>query len=188
MKQILYNVKIIPRCQTMSRSMFLILVLAGFFILCTGCVSAPEKNNVTISIPAIPAMVSPSLTAATPAICPLREGNNSPWILINPVADHVVGDPFVINGTTSLAPGTTLSVFVVQSQTMANKRRPETYTNVRGSATVLQGNCTANTWTFSENLTTLMPFYYSIYVTAENETIEANYAGFTILDNRTYNY
>ena len=94
----------------------------------------------------------------------------------------------MLTGTTSLAPGTILSVSVVQSQTMANKRRPETYTDVRGSATVRQGNCTANTWTFSENLTTLMPFYCSIYVTAENETIDANYAGFTILDNRTYNY
>lgn len=94
----------------------------------------------------------------------------------------------MINGTTSLAPGTILSVFVHQSQTMANKRRPETYMDVRGSALVRQGNCTANTWAFSENLTTLMPFYYSIYITAENKTLEANYAGFTVLDNRTYNY
>ena len=107
---------------------------------------------------------------------------------MDPVADHVVGDPSAINGTTSLAPGTILSVYVVQTQPSANKKLPWAYTNVRGSATVRQGNCTENTWAFSENLTTLMPCSYSIYVTAENEMIEANYAGFTILDNKTYNY
>jgi hypothetical protein len=171
----------------MSRYAVIILVLAGILVMCTGCVSTPEKSNVPVSIPVTPAPATPSLTDATSATCP-PAGNSSPWILLDPVADHVVGDPFMLTGTTSLAPGTILSVSVVQSQTMANKRRPETYTDVRGSATVRQGNCTANTWTFSENLTTLMPFYYSIYVTAENETIDANYAGFTILDNRTYNY
>lgn len=94
----------------------------------------------------------------------------------------------MITGTTSLAPGTILSVYVVQTPPSANKKLPWAYTDVRGSATVRQGNCTANTWTFSENLTTLMPCSYSIYVTAEKETIEANYVGFTILDNKTYNY
>lgn len=172
----------------MSRFAVIILVFVGILVICSGCVSTPEKSNVTVSIPATPASVSPLLTAATPTTCPPPGGNSSSWILINPVANHVEGDPFVITGMTSLAPGTILSVSVVQSQTMANKRRPETYTDVRGSATVRQGNCTANTWAFSENLTTLMPFYYSIYVTAENETIEANYVGFTILDNQTYNY
>ena len=172
----------------MSRFATIILVLFGMLVICSGCVSSPEKSNVVPSLSATPAPDSSLRTAATPTICPSIWDNSSFWILINPVANHVKGEAFVITGMTSLPPGTILSVSVVQTQPSANERRPETYTDVRGSAMVSQGNCTANTWAFSKNLTTLMPFSYSVYVTAKNETIESNYAEFAILDNQTYNY
>jgi len=113
--------------------------------------------------------------------CP-SPANTTPWIHLEPVADHSVGDNFSLTGTTNLESGTILSVFVHQSPASANKKKA--YTDVRGTAVVRSGACNVNTWSFSDDLTTLLPSPYSIYVTAENATVEANLVQFYIVDDR----
>jgi hypothetical protein len=118
---------------------------------------------------------------ATPTVCPPL-GNTSPWIHLNQVADHIVGEKFALRGTTNLKPGELLTVSVYQTPVSPTKKYSSEFTEVQGHTLVKEGNCTANTWSFSENLTTLRPCLYSIYVTAENATIGANLVQFNIID------
>lgn len=120
----------------------------------------------------------------TPPTCP-SPVNPSPWIHLEPVADHSVGENFSLKGTTNLNSGEKLSIFVYQSPPSPNKKLPSEYTDVRGVALVSAGECGINVWSFSENLTTLRPSLYTTQVrAANNATIEANLVQFYIVGDR----
>lgn len=120
----------------------------------------------------------------TPPTCPYPV-NATPWIHLEPVADHSVGENFSLKGTTNLNSGEELSIFVYQSPPSPNKKLPSEYTDVRGVALVSAGDCGINVWSFSENLTTLRPSLYTTQVrAANNATIEANLVQFYIVGDR----
>lgn len=160
---------------------FTLIIIAGLFISCIGCVSTSPRDNQTTGPHANQTSIPVSVHEVTPTECPLP-GNTSQWIHLDLVTDHFVGEKFILTGTTNLKRGERLSVFVYQSPPRHNKKLPSEFTDVRGSAIVQQGDCNTSTWSFSDNLTTLRPSLYTIYVTAENATVEANLVQFNIVD------
>lgn len=87
--------------------------------------------------------------------CP-PQTTTAPWITIDPVSDHVVGDMFLLTGKTNLDPGTVLSVYIIQPPYTGNSCRPSGFggdTEVR----VTTGNCGVNTWIFEVNLSGAEP-------------------------------
>ena len=161
-----------------------LLLIIGLLISCMGCTSASYHNNRTIASPTTLTPFPSSVSGATFATCPPSE-NSSPWIHLDPVTDHVAGEKFDLTGTTNLKRGEILSVLVYQSPPSPNKKMPSEFTDVRGSVVVQMGDCNANTWSYSDNLTTLRPSLYTIDVTAENATTEANLVQFNIIDSRS---
>ena len=162
---------------------FTLLIVTVVLVVCMGCVSEQSPDNQTI-IPLTSPTTNPAgIITATPTVCPPTE-NSTPWIHLDPVADHVAGENFSISGTTNLEAGGILSVSIFPYQPSPNKRRYYDFTEIHGNAIVRNGNSSTNTWSFSEGLTTLMPGYYVINVSAENETIVTSVWGdFNILDN-----
>lgn len=163
--------------------------IMGLLISCVGCISTSSHDNLTIHTQTSLTPVSGSTTSGVvPTVCPPL-GDASPWIHLEPVADHIVGENFILTGTTNLKSGENLSVFIYQSPPSPNKKMPSEFTDVRGSAIVRTGDCYVNTWSFSDNLATLRPSLYTTQVRAmKNTTIEANLVQFIIIDNRTYAY
>lgn len=148
----------------------LLLFLGGLFILCIGCLSMNSHDNVTTG--AYTPLTTASLNSnrdATPTTCP-TSGNITPWIRLDPVVDHIVGENFSITGTTNLNIGERLSVSISAWQPRANKKSSYDFFKVNGDAIVATGNCSMNTWSFSDNLTTLRPASYIIIITADNQT------------------
>jgi hypothetical protein len=163
----------------------LLLLLAGVVIVSVGCIS-PDSHDNLITNSQNTLTISQILTTngTTPMVCQPAE-NATPWIHIEPVDDHNVGENFSLKGTTNLNSGEGLSIFVYQSPPSPNKKLPSEYTDVSGVATVRTGECDINIWTFSENLTTLRPSLYTTQVrAANNATIEANLVQFSIIDDR----
>jgi len=163
----------------------IILLIAMALIVCAGCTSINHNDDKIPDTQTIPMTSAASTIKITPTGCPSLE-NSSPWIHLDRVADHTAGDFFVLRGTTNLETGEILSVFVFQSPPSPNKKMPSGFTEVRGITVVQRGNCHGNIWSFSDNLTILRPSLYTVYVTAENATVEANLMQFNIIDNRTF--
>jgi hypothetical protein len=163
-----------------------LMLVIGAVLLAAGCAGQPTSANTTANN-SVTVAQSILVTQPEQSTCSIS-GNTTPYIIINPTGTHNAGDVFEINGTTNLKRGERLSVFVYQSPPSPNKKYPSEFTDVRGHTLVQQGDCTTNTWIFSDNLTTLRPSQYTIDVTAENATIEANPEQFNIIDNQTYDH
>jgi hypothetical protein len=177
-------IKIIRDDETMIKCPEISLLLIGILlILCTGCISENSHDNLANSTKTTQTTAPPnSSNNATLTICP-TPGNTTPWIHLDPVTDHGVGENFSIGGTTNLKAGEVLSVFITPYQPSANKKRSYEFTEVEGNTIVMTGNCSTNTWSFSDGLTTLTSGYYIINVTAENETLQTSVWGdFNILE------
>jgi len=165
---------------------FALLLVAAVLVACMGCVSEHSPDNQTIILQTSPTINPVGIITATPTICPPL-GNTTPWIHLDPVADHITGENFSITGTTNLKSGEILSVSIFPYQPSANKKRSYAFTEIEGNTIVRTGNGSTNTWSFSDGLTTLIPSYYVINVTAKNETLMTSVWGdFNILENRRY--
>jgi len=87
--------------------------------------------------------------------CPIQT-TTAPWITIDPVSDHVVGDTFLLTGKTNLDPGTVLSVYIIQPPYTGNPCRPSGFGGDT-EAIVTAGNCGMNTWMSEVNLSGAEP-------------------------------
>ena len=159
----------------MKHPTLLLLFIGGLLILCTGCISTNSYDNLTTSTNT-PLTTASLITnsEAVPTTCP-TSANITPWIRMDPVADHVAGENFSITGTTNLKIGERLSVSVSAYQPSANKKKSYDFFEVHGDTIVRMGNCSTNTWSFSDGLTTLRSASYLIVVTAENQTISGDF-------------
>ena len=176
---------ILPDSRRKPESVAVVLMLVMVAVLlAAGCAGQPTSSNTTANY-SVTVAQSILITQPEQSTCSIS-GNTTPYIIINPTGTHNARDIFEINGTTNLKRGERLSVFVYQSPPSPNKKYPSEFTDVRGHAIVQQGDCTMNTWIFSDNLTTLRPSLYTIVVTAKNATVEANLEQFNIIDNQTY--
>lgn len=94
-----------------------------------------------------------------------------PWIQINPVGNHTIGEKFTVNGTTNLAAGNEIIV------TMApvDYRQPA---NVRGDSVppiirVKEGFCRNNSWSFAVNSESFSPEEYQVSAMAVIQDADA---------------
>jgi hypothetical protein len=153
-----------------------------FIMICvltvTGCISQPGTGNRTDNI-------SVNVTTFTPFITPVQiqclpQKNTTPWIIINPVSDHYVGDLFEINGTTNLGVNNAIKIEIYQSHFYTEaKYLPHIYTNLWENVTVHGGYCGTNKWLFSTNTSSLLPDEYFVDVTSVNLLVK-NRSVFTL--------
>ena len=164
---------------------FALLFMVAVLVACMGCASGHSPDKQTILPQTSPPIDPAGILTVTPTLCP-PTGNITPWIHLDPVADHIAGENFSITGTTNLKAGEILSISIVPYQPSANKRRYYDFTEIHGNAIVGCGNDSTNTWSFSTGLPHLISGYYIVDVTGENATFNASTGGdFNILDNRT---
>ena len=168
-----------------------LLLIGGLFISCAGCISMSSHEN--ISIPAQTPPTTATLTmphGVSPAVCP-TSGNTSPWIQVDPIAlNHTVGEPLKITGTTNIKIGERLHVYILPPYRFGSVRtNVKQYCDSWDGETdfVRQGNCSANTWSFSDNnLTrTLSPSCpaYTVIVSVTNSTINGGEDEIKIVSN-----
>jgi trimeric autotransporter adhesin len=89
-----------------------------------------------------------------------------PWIRIDPVSDHVIGDKFTISGTTNLAVGDAIIV-QVYSTNLTYLNRKSSIDPVPPEIRVLKGTPGNNTWTFYVNSEGFRNEPYRVSVMAE---------------------
>ena len=94
-----------------------------------------------------------------------------PWIRLNPVGDHVIGEKFTIDGTTNLAPGNDLVVIVFP---VDYRRFLKSSTDpVPPTIPVMKGQGENNTWSFYVDTASFTPEEYSVSVAAYIQEADA---------------
>ena len=110
-------------------------------------------SRVTLALVLVMMAVLLAAGCAGQQSCP-PQTNKTPWIVINPISDHIAGDKLVIDGTTNLAPGTGLRIMVYELERECPpmwQHCSETFSK-SGNITVKAGTCSINTWSFATNL------------------------------------
>lgn len=148
----------------------IVLLIIGT-ILIAGCTfpagSENHTNNVSVNVT--------TFTDAATSLqiqCP-SSGNVTPWIIINPISNHVIGDVFEINGTTNL--GIDEKIFVYVAGRVLSAPYPgvagTTY-GTNGTARIWCGNSGINFWNFSVNSSRFNKNFFS-FVQVETRNISA---------------
>jgi hypothetical protein len=157
---------------TPSRVTLALVFVMVAVLLAAGCVgqAGDGKNQTMITSPAL--QESPIYPIVTPTVATscIPEKNTTPWIRVNPISNHHVGDVFTISGTTNIDPGSVISIAIFQSSfNRCPKIAPEcyNYTSIQSSVKVIEGNCGINNWSFPVNLSGIHPNYYSVNVDSE---------------------
>lgn len=169
---------IIPDGESIVKhSVILLLVVGGILVFFAGCISTNSQDNLTAGAYPLPTTAAAN-NVVVPTICPVP-GNTSPWIQVDPVAlNHSTGEPLELSGTTNIKTGEKLRVYIVPPYRFGMVRtNVEQKCDTRDGVTsiIQRGNCSTNTWSFSDsNLTgTLSPSCpsYTIIITDINNTI-----------------
>jgi len=106
---------------------------------------------------------------------------NPPNAFVNPVGDHVVGEKFMISGTTNLAVGDKLQVDVYSSSfTPTKKSQSGAYSGASGVVEVIAGTGGKNQWSFAIDSATFRPDEYIITVEGILQDVKGS-ATFNIL-------
>ncbi len=130
---------------TPLRPTLVLMLLVGVLVLAAGCTAGSESRINQVSV------------------------NTTPWITIDPVENHVIGDKFIISGTTNLAPGDVLLVTLDRTDPayLARMRASEVERSVMpAEITVMNGTPGNNTWQFSVNTEWLEQDRYMVNVIA----------------------
>jgi hypothetical protein len=85
--------------------------------------------------------------------CPPPPANVTPWITIDPVNDHFVGDAFIVSGKTNLAPGTNLQINVGEKTHSCPLGACCHFFWIVENISVSAGRCGVNVWYYPVNLT-----------------------------------
>jgi len=150
----------------------LLLVLVMICILISaGCISQPATENRTrnasVSAPIITPVVTPVQIQCPP------QKDITPWIIINPVSNHYVGDVFEINGTTNLKEKEELFFNVYEPpHTTPYQISPATriYSGEEGVTEIMKNDCRPNIWSFLVNTSGFRPSYYHVLVSNTKNT------------------
>jgi len=154
-----------------SRGIFFFLVIVISSIMVAGCISpssAPgiPAGNMTVSTtPFAPLFVIPLITTLAPdrlsEDCNRTSpsGNGEPFILINPISHHYIGDTITFDGVTSLPAGETISLVIIEaiyhscpmSQIADDNPVRHCHSGLRDTVVVSSGNCGIDTWSWEVN-------------------------------------
>jgi trimeric autotransporter adhesin len=97
---------------------------------------------------------------------------NPPDSLINPVGDHVVGEKFIISGTTNLAVGDNLQVDVYSSSFAPTKKsQTGEFSGASGVVLVMPGSNGRNQWSFAVDATGFKPDDYIVKVSGITQDV-----------------
>jgi hypothetical protein len=146
-----------------------ILILILLAALVAGCILPYGPVN-GASIDTVPTKIIPGITTNESftteltllTICPVRE-NTKPWITVNPVGDHYLGDVIEINGTTNIESGE-VQIFIKDTVyhscvTIGPVDAPcPCCGGITITAPIIRGICGNNTWS-SEINTSQHQFY-----------------------------
>jgi len=130
-------------------NMFIFFIVVCILIT-TGCVSQNKTGN-TSDISAN--TTNPTLVHT---LCPPVSVNATPYIIINPIGDHRIGDIFEINGTTNL--GADKKIHIQISGAMFGgphgSVRPDNFTflNIGDFVETQPGTCGTTKWSYSVKL------------------------------------
>lgn len=104
-----------------------------------------------------------------------------PNAFIHPVGDHVVGDKFMITGTTNLAVGDKLQVDVYSSSFSPTKKSQiGEFSGASGVVEVMSGSSGSNQWSFFVDASAFRPDEYSVTVKGILQDV-TGYTTFNIL-------
>jgi len=106
-----------------------------------------------------------------------------PWIAIDPVANHTVGDTFTVTGSTNLAVGDTLVYDMSHASFNPTVPGGEPESGAAGTTTVRTGTGT-NEWSFEVNTTRFHAEPYEI--TVESVEVDVSKATTLYLDGESY--
>jgi hypothetical protein len=154
-----------------NHTIITLLLLIITIIFFAGCITQTNTGNDTKMIP-------------TSVSCS-QQGNSEPFIIINPISIHNVGDVFEITGTTNLGIEKKIKIDVGEKRmTGVGTYMPDrnyTYTDSRGYVILNGGDCGINSWSYQLNLT---GFYgnklYSVNVYSEQNRTIINYSDFFV--------
>jgi hypothetical protein len=148
----------------MKKKYILIKILLSVIgiILVTACVDQINMGNETLPIP-------------TSANCS-KQNNAEPFITINPVTTHTVGDVFDINGITNLGVNSKIVLnfyelrgFELAPAPNATSTPYYEYSGTSGFVNIQNGTCGTNFWSFSVNVSEFHSGrYYSINIWDES--------------------
>ena len=150
-------------------ALILISIVIGFFII-AGCMSPGSSGNSTSPYPS---QNNSEITLVQTQSLP--SNITAPYIIINPIGTHAVGDVFEINGTTNLGTNATVRFELwepigLQMAPDSNVTYPEyTYTDTEGYVKIQNGTNGSNFWSYTVNLSGFnAPVRYSVSVKALN--------------------
>ena len=158
-----------------TRAPAALLAVALALLLACGCTSPqPSGSPDQTIVPTADQSVSP----APPADNSCRPvENRTPYIIINPVSDHHIGDVFEINGTTNLGTDKKIHFFIFRSYQPGEIQPRVPYPYSSGLVKFCNDNsesCDTNKSCISANLSGANPAQYRVIVgnlTMSNETV-----------------
>ena len=164
---------------TPSRTVLLIISLTIVFLIIAGCISQPATENRTSNV-TVDVTIPPFEATQIQTQCPLS-GTAAPWIIINPIGAHYIGDVFEINGTTNLGIDEIIPVDVFGLP----MSRPypgigATLYGTNGTAKIWCGNSRINFWNYSVNSSVFNTNFYTVAVGAQNWTVR-NFTHFEVM-------
>jgi hypothetical protein len=164
---------------TSNHTKILFFFMAVCFLVSPGCISENKIQNTSVSS----GTNTPVLTVI-PTQCPPAFGNATPYIIINPISDHKVGDKFEINGTTNLGSDKLIQIFIdgdLLGKTLV-PNPPQRPSFIDGEfIKTLPDTCGTSRWSFSVNLSGIKPALnpVSCWVQVTNQTVN-NSTGFDV--------
>jgi trimeric autotransporter adhesin len=100
---------------------------------------------------------------------------SNPTVVIAPIGDKRTGNVFIINGTTSLAPGDNLQVEIVSSSYRpTTKNQPSGFSGASGMVKVVAGSGGKNTWSFDVDTSSFTPDEYIVKVSGVEQAATAS--------------
>ncbi len=161
-----------PACRRCPLIVAVALVLLLGMVMAAGCAwQQLYSGNLTTNSTAIDNS-STLITKVVQTLGP-ASGNDAPWILINPISNHVIGDVFEINGTTNLGIDEKIQIAIY------GRPVPVPYPGVPapskgsyGLCTVKKGDRGINFWSYSVNTSEFNNPDYFVRVGTENWTVD----------------
>ena len=159
-------------CRTITFCVVLTLLLCA-----AGCISEHSSVNASQNMPAA-------------ISCP-PAGSQSPYITINRVSPHYVGDVFDINGTTNLGVDAKIILDLREPEYLgkAPSSEPVTSTPVaydqsgtNGYVQIKEGTCGRNSWSFIVNSTGYHNQKYNVNIKDESNRSTNNWTQFFIYE------
>ena len=109
---------------------------------------------------------------------------DQPNALIDPIGDHIVGERFMISGTTNLAVGDDIFVEVYSSSFIPTiKSQGRAFSGISGTVKVQPGLNGFNCWSFDADTSTWTPDEYIVTISAVLQDVKRS-ASFTVTEKR----